>query len=137
MAKARDYTQDERVIGAFLTNFRTVDVMKATGLSSKTVYKIRNDPKFQKVLQERKDAVLQEAVEKMRGYMTKNVEILQGIIEDPETSAQTKINGIQLMFNAFRDWTTTTDLIKRVEALQEASGSNSAVFRGYMVENIG
>ena len=137
MAKARDYTQDERVIAAFLTNFRMVDVMKVTGLSSKTVYKIRNDPRFQRVLQERKDAVLQEAVETMRGYMTKDVKILQDIIEDPDTSAQTKINGIQLMFNTFRDWTNTVDLLKRVEALQEASGFISTTVLGVHGENIG
>ena len=28
MAKAKNYTEDERVIGAFLNNFRMVDVMK-------------------------------------------------------------------------------------------------------------
>lgn len=137
MAKGKDYIQDERIISAFLNNFRMVDVMKETGLSSKTVYKIRNDPMFQKVLQERKDAVLQEAVNKMRGYMTRNVDILQRIIEDPETPAQTKINGIQLMFYTFRDWINTTDLIKRVEALQETSGNVFTTFKGGAYENIG
>ncbi len=121
MAKAKNYTEDERVIWAFLNNFRMTDVMKETGLSKNTVYKIRNDPEFQKVIRERKEAILKTAVNKMQGYLTKDVEILQKIIEDPETTAQVKINGIQTLMNQLRDWTTTTDIMKKLEALQEPS----------------
>ena len=121
MAKAKDYIHDERVIGAFLNNFRMVDVMKETGLSKNTVYKIRNDPEFQRVIRERKEAILKTAVNKMQGYLTKDVEILQQIIEDPETSAQTKVNAIQTLMNQLRDWTTTTDIMKKLEALQKPS----------------
>lgn len=128
MAKAKNYKDDERVISAFLTNFRMVDVMKETGLSKNTVYKIRNDPEFQKVIRERKEAILKTAVNKMQGYLTKDVEILQAIIEDPNTSAQTKVNAIQTLFNQLRDWTTTTDLMKRIEALQKTSEDVSETF---------
>ena len=118
---AKNYTEDERVIGAFLNNFRMVDVMRETGLSKNTVYKIRNDPNFQKVIRERKEAILKTAVNKMQGYLTKDVEILQQIIEDPDTSAQTKVNAIQTLMNQLRDWTTTTDIMKKLEAIQKAS----------------
>ena len=125
MAKAKDYIHDERVISAFLNNFRMVDVIRETGLSKKTCYKIRNDPEFQKVIRERKEAILKTAVNKMQGYLTKDVEILQQIIEDPETSAQTKVNAIQTLMNQLRDWTTTTDIMKKLEALQDTSGNVS------------
>lgn len=128
MARAKNYTEDERVIGAFLNNFRMVDVMKETGLSKNTVYKIRNDPEFQKVIRERKEAILKTAVNKMQGYLTKDVEILQQIIEDPDTSAQTKVNAIQTLMNQLRDWTTTTDLMKKLEALQKPSEDVSETF---------
>ena len=118
---ARNYCQDERVIGAFLSNYRMVDIMRETGLSKTTCYKIRNDPEFQKVIRERKDAILKTAVNKMQGYLTKDVEILQQIIENPETPAQTKVNAIQTLMNQLRDWTTTVDLVKRLEALQRPS----------------
>ena len=125
MATAKNYTEDERVISAFLNNFRMVDVLRETGLSKKTCYKIRNDPEFQKVIRERKEAILKTAVNKMQGYLTKDVEILQQIIEDPETSAQTKVNAIQTLMNQLRDWTTTTDIMKKLEALQDTSGNVS------------
>lgn len=125
MAQAKNYCEDERVISAFMTNFRMVDVMKETGLSKKTVYKIRNDPEFQKVIQKRKEAILKSAVNKMQSYLTKDVEILQQIIEDPETSPQTKVNAIQTLMNQLRDWTTTVDIQSKLEALQNTSGNAS------------
>jgi len=128
MARAKNYKDDERVIGAFLNNFRMVDVMKETGLSKNVVYKIRNDPEFQTVLRERKEAILKTAVNKMQGYLTRDVEILQGIIEDPDTSPQIKVNAIKTIMDQLRDWTTTTDIIKRLEALQKSSENVSETF---------
>ena len=118
---AANYCEDEAIISAFLTNYRMTDVMRETGLSKNTVYKIRNDPEFQKTIRERKEAILKTAVNKMQSYLTKDVEILQQIIEDPETSAQTKVNAIQTLMNQLRDWTTTTDIMKKLEALQKPS----------------
>ena len=130
MAVAKDYQHDERVIGAFLCNYRMVDVMRDSGLSKNIVYKLKNDQEFQKVIRARKEAILQTAVNKMQSYMVKDVEILQGIIEDPATAAQTKINGIQTLFNQLRDWTTTVDLQKRLEALENPSENVSGTFYG-------
>ena len=128
MGTARHWEQDERVISAFLTNYRAVDIMKETGLSKSTVYKLRNNQAFQKVIKERKQAILKTAVNKMQSYLTKDVEILQEIIEDPETSAQVKINGIRVLMEQLRDWTMTTDIIKRLEALENPSEDVTETF---------
>lgn len=128
MGTARHWEQDERVISAFLTNYRAVDIMKETGLSKSTVYKLRNNQVFQKVIKERKQAILKTAVNKMQSYLTKDVEILQEIIEDPETSPQVKINGIRVLMEQLRDWTMTTDIIKRLEALENPSEDVSETF---------
>lgn len=124
MAKKMDYIHDERVIGAFLNNFRMVDVIRETGLTKDTVYKIRKDPEFQKVLTERKDAIIKTAVNKMQSYLTKDVEILQKIIEDPKTSPQVKINAIQTLMSQLREWTTTADIITRLETLEQTSSAD-------------
>ena len=128
MGTARHWEQDERVISAFLTNYRAVDIMKETGLSKSTVYKLRNNQVFQKVIKERKQAILKTAVNKMQSYLTKDVEILQEIIEDPETSPQVKINGIRVLMEQRRDWTMTTDIIKRLEALENPSEDVTETF---------
>ena len=128
MGTARHWEQDERVISAFLTNYRAVDIMKETGLSKSTVYKLRNNQVFQKVIKERKQAILKTAVNKMQSYLTKDVEILQEIIEDPETSPRVMINGIRVLMEQLRDWTMTTDIIKRLEALENPSEDVSETF---------
>ena len=118
---ARDYCNDERIIGAYINSFRMVDFMREAGISKNYAYKIRNDPRFRAVVRERKDAILKSAVNKMQSYLTKDVEILQEIIENPETSPQVKINAIQTLMSQLREWTTTTDLLKRIEALEKPS----------------
>lgn len=125
---ARNYCEDERVISAFLTNFRMVDVMKETGLSKKTCYKIRNDPKFQQVIRERKEAILKTAVNIMQTYMVKNVKTLQQIIDDPETPRSTRVNALNTYMSHMRDWTTTTDIQKELEALRNTSGNGFTPF---------
>lgn len=121
MTKKTDYIHDEKIIGAFLNNFKMVDVMRETGLSKNTVYRIRDNPEFQRVIWERKTSIIETAVNKMQSYLTKDVEILQSIIEDPETSPQVKINAIQTLMSQLRDWTTTADIMKRLESLQKTS----------------
>lgn len=113
------YQDDERVLSAFLYNFRMSDIIRETGLSKTTAYKIRNDPEFQKALQARKDGILRAAVEKMRGYLVRDVDILQQIIDNPKTSPQTRINAIQILFGQFRDFATTTDIVNRITELEE------------------
>lgn len=123
--RGKQYCDDERVIAAFLNNFRMIDVIRETGLSKTTVYRVKNDPEFQKVLRERKEAILKAAVNRMQGYLVNDVEILQGIIEDPDTAAQTRVNAIQILMNQLRDWTTITDITARLSALQETTGDVS------------
>ena len=122
--KKKSYRDDERVISAFLKYYRDVDIIRETGLSRSTVYRLQRDKDFQKTINERKQRILKDAVNKMTSYLTKDVEILQQIIEDPETSAQTKINGIQLLMSQLREWTTTVNIIKELEELKEATGND-------------
>ena len=90
---------NEKLIEAFLTEYKVIDIVRITGLSKTTIYKYKNDPAFQAVLTERRSAMVSSAVDRMTQYMNENVEALQSVIRDPETSAQTKVNAIQVMLN--------------------------------------
>ena len=119
----KDY--DERYIAAFLNNYRMTDIMREAGISKTKAYKLRNDPEFMEVVRQRKEAILKAAVNKMTVTLTGDVETLQNIIDDPETSPQVKINALQVKWNQMREWITTTDIIKRLEALENPSKSVS------------
>lgn len=122
---ARNYCEDERVISAFLNNFRMVDVIKETGLSKNTVYKIRKNPDFQRVIRERKSAILRTAVNKMQSTLVRDFDVLQSIIDDPDTPKQVRVNAISTKWNQFREWSTTVDVLRRLDALENNTSGDS------------
>lgn len=122
---ARNYCEDERVIGAFLNNFRTVDIIRESGLGKTTVYKLKNNPEFQAVIRQRKDAILQAAVSKMQSYIMDDVETIQAIINNPEVSPQVRINAVNVKWSHLREWVTTTDILKRLADLQGTPAGGS------------
>lgn len=128
---------NEKLIEAFLTEYKVIDIVRITGLSKTTIYKYKNDPAFQAVLTERRSAMVSSAVDRMTQYMNENVEALQSVIRDPETSAQTKVNAIQVMMNQLQSWTTTTDILRRLQALEDAEFDDFGRFKGGDDENIG
>lgn len=109
---------DERYIAAFLNNYRMTDVMREAGIGKNKAYSLRNDPEFMEAVRQRKEAILKTAVNKMTATLTGDVETLQKIIDDPDTSPQIKINALQVKWNQMREWITTTDIIKRLDALE-------------------
>ena len=116
---------DEKLIMAFLENYRTVDIARASGYSTRTVERLKADPAFQAVLTDRRTAVISAAVEKMRSYLLADVEELQRIITDAGTAPQTKVNAIKVLMDQLRDWSTTSDLARRLQALEGADFTDS------------
>lgn len=118
---------DEHLITAFLTSFKPAEIMRIAGIGNTKYYSLKNDPEFQKILTERRDLLIKEAVLKMENYLSEDVEILQGIIRNPETKDQIKINAIQLIMNQLGQWKQITELIQRIEALEAVNGQNTSV----------
>ena len=134
----RNYHEDERVISAFLNHYKITDIMKSTGRSRNTVYRIRNDPRFQKALQDRKDAIIKTAVSRMQSCLLKDIDVLQEIILNPDISPQIRINAIQIKLNQLNSWVTTSDIVSRIERLEEPEGDELAenrTFEGGLDEN--
>ena len=115
---AKQYS--ETVLASFLKHDKIVDIMADTGLSRSTIQRYREDPEFQKLLTERKTEYVKAAVNKMQAFLVEGVEILQNIIRDNNTSPQTRINAVQIMFSQCRSWTETTDILERLKMLEDA-----------------
>ncbi len=114
--KKKNYS--ETLIQAFLQHDKIVDIMEATGLSRSTIVRYRDSPDFQKALSDRRTVYVETAVTKMQAFMCEGVETLQNIIRDKNTSAQVKVNAIQILFAQCKSWTETVDVLKRLEALE-------------------
>lgn len=108
----------ETVINAFLRYDKIVDIVKVTGLSRSTIERYRDSQELQKILSERRIAYVEAAVVKMQSFLCEGVEILQNIIRNNDTSAQTKVNAIQVLFGQCKVWTEIMDIQKQLEVIE-------------------
>ena len=122
-ALAKKKTYSETIITAFLKYDKLADIAREIKVTPQTAAKYRDDPELQELLSERRMQFVKAAVAKMQGFMTEGVETLQNIIRDSETSPQTRVNAIQIMFNQCKVWTETTDILERLQALEDAENS--------------
>jgi hypothetical protein len=113
----KDY--DEKIINAFMYNTKQADISKESGLSVSQVKRLKNNADFQRIIRQRKDAIIKATVNKMRSYVCKDVDILQGLIEDPEINPQTRIYAISQMMHTLKDWLLIDDLVSRMDDIEK------------------
>lgn len=111
----------ESLINAFLTSFKASEVMKLANISKTKYYKLKKDENFQKILTDRRNEMIKEAVNKMESYLSEDVDILQNMARDSLIKDQIRINAIQLLMNQLGQWKQITEIISRIEALEEAN----------------
>lgn len=117
----------EALITAFLTSYKPSEIMKAADISKTKYYRLKADADFQRILTERRSELVREAVMKMESYLSEDVEILQEIIRDETTSAQVKINGINLLMSQLSNWKTMTEVLDRLQKLEDSQTENNDV----------
>ncbi len=115
----KDYP--EKLIGAFLENYRVKDIAKAAGLAVSTINRYKRDPAFMAALNERRSAIVSAAVDRMRESILKDADVLQGIIEDPEVNPAVRANAINTKWTHLRAWKSLTDFESRLIAVEGAS----------------
>lgn len=118
--RLRKKNYSEATIAAFLKYDKLTDIAKEIGVTPQTAAKYRDDPVLQEMLSDRRMEFIKSATGRMQMFMDEGVQILQNIIRDEGVSAQTKVNGIQILFNQCKVWTEQTDILERLRALEEA-----------------
>ena len=112
----------ENVIQAFLMYSKNQDIANAIGKSIRMVQNYKNDPELQKIVSERRIEYVKTSVSKMQCSMNHAVDVLNQIIDDPDTSSQTKVNAINILFNQCRDWTQGVDVLERIQRIESERG---------------
>ena len=115
---------DERLINAFCQATKRDEIMKLAKIGKIRYYNLRADPDFMKAVNQRRADIVKEAVLRMEGYITEDVERLQEIIRSPATKDQIKINAINLLMTQLANWRTATDIEARLLALEEQVENN-------------
>jgi hypothetical protein len=121
-------TYSENVIMAFLNCNSVTEVAKKTGLGRTTIHKYKRDPELQRILAERREQMMQCALDTMRGQLQPAAEKLIEIIQDPETPKQTAVNAISTLFATMKSMTELTEFGKRIAALEEQAGQIDALW---------
>ena len=115
---------DERLINAFCQATKRDEIMRLARIGKIKYYNLRADPDFMKAVNQRRADIVKEAVLRMEGYITEDVERLQEIIRSPATKDQIKINAINLLMTQLANWRTATDIEARLLALEEQVENN-------------
>lgn len=116
----RKKNYSEATIAAFLKYDKLTDIAREIGVTPQTAAKYRDDPVLQEMLADRRMEFIRSATGRMHMFLDEGVQILQNIIRDKGVSPQTKVNGIQILFNQCKVWTEQTDILERLRALEEA-----------------
>lgn len=117
---------EEHIIAAFLSHWKPKEIQKAAEISKSKYYKLKNDSNFQRILTERRSELIRSAVMQMESYLDEDIRILQSIITDSKTSPQVKINGINLLMTQLNNWRQTTEILDRLQRLEDAQSQNNA-----------
>jgi len=117
----------EEYITAFMTSCKRAEIMKMAGIGKNKYYSLKNDPDFMRIVTERRDELIREAVLKMESYLSKNVETLQKLIDDPETKGQVKVNALTLFSNQLGQWRNSTEILDRLQKVEDAQRQNGDV----------
>lgn len=110
----------EKVIGAFLGNFKVKDIAAEAGLALSTVNRLKRDPAFKSVLNERRSAIVSAAVDRMTGSILKDADVLQEIIDDPKVNPAVRANAVNVKWVHLREWKALVDFESRLRALETA-----------------
>lgn len=111
--------QDENLIQAFCEGTTAADVMRRAGISRTRYYRLVRDPDFQAAVAQRRSEIVDAAVKRMERVLDRDVMILQTIIEDPETAAQTRVNAISVLMSQLSAWKSITNFEQRLLAIEE------------------
>lgn len=119
----------EKLISAFLSNFKVKDIAASAGVSVSTVNKYSRDPDFMALLNERRAAIVSAAVDRMTETILDDAGILQRIIGDDTVNPAVRVTAISEKWRHLREWTALADFEKRLLSLERARNGDSRRFR--------
>lgn len=117
----------EKYITAFMTSSRRSEILKSAKIGKDKYYTLKNDADFMKIVNDRRSEIIKDAVLKMESYLGENVEILQDIIRNPDTKDQVKVNALKLFSDQLGQWKNTSDILERLQHLEDMQGQNADV----------
>lgn len=117
--------EDETIVAALLAEGSIKGAASSLHCTVRTLYDRMKRPAFKEIYAQAKAEILKAATAKLQGNLCGAIDTLTEIMKDPATAKQTRANCAVSILQYGARFTETTDLLDRLEAIEEAQGMNS------------
>lgn len=112
---------DETIISALIESGSIKAAAGLLGCTVKTLYERMKKPEFKALYAQAKADILKTATAKLQGNLSGAIDTITVIMNDKEAAKQTRVNCAVSILQYAARFTETTDIIERLEALEEAT----------------
>lgn len=112
---------DEKIILSLLQTGSPKATAKELGITETTIYNRRRKPSFKERYQSMQDDLLESASAMLKARMHKAIRTAERVLDDPESSGQTKLNASQMILNTGLRYNEQADILRRLKALEDAT----------------
>ena len=113
---------DEAIISGLIEAGSIKAAADRLGYNVKTLYERMKKPGFKELYTQAKAELLKTATAKLQGNLAGAIDTLAAIMNDKETAKQTRANCAVAILQYAAKFTEATDIIERLEALEDARG---------------
>lgn len=111
--------ENEVVIAALLNEPTVSKAAEKCGLSQRQIYERMKTKNFKEEYHQAKRSILEAVTNGLQTRLTAATETAIQIMQDKETSPQTRLNACNLIFNQCQKLTETIDILDRIESLEK------------------
>lgn len=121
---ARKRLTDEAIISALVAEGSIKGAAASLKCATRTLYERMKSPEFKDLYAQAKADILKTATAKLQGKLCEAVDTLTEIMTDEEAAKQTRANCAVSILQYGARFTETTDILERLEAIEEAQAMN-------------
>ena len=122
---ARKRLADEEIIAALIAEGSIKGAAASLHCTTRTLYERMKKPEFKQLYSQAKGEILKVATAKLQGNLCGAIDTLNEIMTDPEAPKQTRVNSAVSILQYAARFTETTDILERLEAVEEAQVLNN------------
>ena len=112
--------KEQIILNALLAYPTVREASEATGIPESTIYLRLRNAEFKQKYKQAKDEMLHSTTTYLQSKLHEATGTIVDIMNDTETASQVRINAARAVFDYCIRLTEQTDIIRRLEALEEA-----------------
>ena len=124
---ARKRLANEEIIAALIEKGSIKGAAASLHCTTRTLYERMKNPEFKQLYMQAKVEILKAATAKLQGNRCGARDTLNEIMTDPEAPKQTRANCAVSILQYGAKYTEATDIIERLEAIEETQALNNSL----------